>query len=62
MSIENLRAQLASEQDRYDELVSKAAGVSLKPGELDAWTLARHAHQNIKQLRAQITALESAVA
>lgn len=57
MSVENLRAQLAVEEARYDSLVGSAAGRSLKPGELDAWTLARHAHTNCKQLRAQLAAL-----
>jgi len=55
--IEELRLKLATEQARYDALISQGAGRSLKDGELDVWALARHAHVACAQIRAQLKAL-----
>lgn len=54
MTREELEAQLVIEETRYNDLVSKAAGHSLKLGELDVWTLARHARQNCSQIRSML--------
>jgi hypothetical protein len=57
MTIEQLRQELLTAEARYDLLVSQGARHSNKPGEPDAWALARHAHTVCKQIRSQLTAL-----
>ena len=57
MTKDELEAQLLVEETRYNDLVSKAAGASLKLGEVDVWTLARHARQNCSQIRSMLREL-----